>query len=194
MSARKNNGRGRLSSFDLLPPEAEADYAWALSELAARKRTQESIWQELNLRLLSVGVEPVSKSAFNRKAMSFALMARQIEQTREMAGILAERMDNQPEGDVGLLLGEIIKSLVFDVLSGEMLNGGAPSMKDLKAAAEAVAKLEHARKANVETSARIRKDFTERAVEAVDEAGKKAGLSAENLQMIREQVYGIMAP
>jgi cytochrome P450 len=192
MMARRNTGRGRLSSLDLLPVEAEADYSWALGQLAKRERTQEAIRDELNLRLLGLGLEPVSKSAFNRKAMSFALMARQIEQTREMAGIMAERMDNQPEGDVGLLLGELIKSLTFDVLSGEMMDGEAPSMKTLKTAAETVDKLERARKANVDTAARIKKQFADQAMAAVDEAGKQAGLSAENLKLIREQVYGIM--
>jgi Protein of unknown function (DUF3486) len=185
-------GRGRLSSLDLLPVEAEADYAWALGQLAERKRTQETIRDELNLRLLGLGLEPVSKSAFSRKAMSFALMARQIEQTREMAGIMAERMSNQPEGDVGLLLVEVIKSLVYDVLSGEMVSGEAPSMKLLKTAAETVDKLERARKANVDTAARIKKQFADDIVDAAEEAGARAGLSAENLQLIREQVYGIM--
>lgn len=185
-------GRGRLSSLDLLPVEAEADYAWALGQLAKRERTQEAIRDELNLRLLGLGLEPVSKSAFNRKAMSFALMARQIEQTREMAGIMAERMDNQPEGDVGLLLGELIKSLTFDVLSGEMMDGATVPIKVLKTAADTVDKLERARKANVDTAARIKKQFADQAMAAVDEAGKQAGLSAENLKLIREQVYGIM--
>lgn len=189
---RGKKGRGRLSSLDLLPAEAEADYAWALGQLAKRERTQEAIRDELNLRLLGLGLEPVSKSAFNRKAMSFALMARQIEQTREMAGIMAERMDNQPEGDVGLLTGELIKSLVYDVLAGEMISGEAPSIKLLKTAAETIDKLERARKANMDTAVRIKKQFAGEAMQAVEAAGKQAGLSAENLRMIREQVYGIM--
>lgn len=192
MTPSHKKGRGRLSSLDLLPQEAEADYAWALGQLAKRERTQEAIRDELNLRLLGLGLEPVSKSAFNRKAMSFALMARQIEQTREMAGIMAERMDNQPEGDVGLLTGELIKSLVYDVLAGEMISGEAPSIKLLKTAAETINKLERARKANMDTAVRIKKQFAGEAMQAVEAAGKQAGLSAENLKLIREQVYGIM--
>lgn len=192
MTPSHKKGRGRLSSLDLLPQEAEADYAWALGQLAKRERTQEAIRDELNLRLLAIGLDPVSKSAFNRKAMSFALMARQIEQTREMAGIMAERMDNQPEGDVGLLTGELIKSLVYDVLAGEMISGEAPSIKLLKTAAETINKLERARKANMDTAVRIKKQFAGEAMQAVEAAGKQAGLSAENLKLIREQVYGIM--
>lgn len=192
MTPSHKKGRGRLSSLDLLPQEAEADYAWALGQLAKRERTQEAIRDELNLRLLAIGLDPVSKSAFNRKAMSFALMARQIEQTREMAGIMAERMDNQPEGDVGLLTGELIKSLVYDVLAGEMISGEAPSIKLLKTAAETIDKLERARKANMDTAVRIKKQFAGEAMQAVEAAGKQAGLSAENLKLIREQVYGIM--
>lgn len=39
-------GRGRLSSFDLLPPEAENIVAWAASELADREKTQTDIYAE----------------------------------------------------------------------------------------------------------------------------------------------------
>ncbi len=37
-------GRGRLSSFDLLPKEADAIVAWAAGELADREKTQTDIY------------------------------------------------------------------------------------------------------------------------------------------------------
>lgn len=189
---RARRGRGWLSGLDQMPDEAQEDIARALAQLARRERTQEAIREELNLRLLALGIEPVSRSSFNRKAMQFALQARQIEETREVAGILAERMDAQPEGDIGLLLGELIKSLTYDVVSGSMLEEDGPSIELLRRCSDTVLKLERARRVNVETGLRLRAQFAKEAVEAVDEAGRKAGLTPENLQIIREQVYGIM--
>ena len=39
-------GRGRLSSFDLLPTEADHIVAWAASELSDREKTQTDIYAE----------------------------------------------------------------------------------------------------------------------------------------------------
>ena len=45
MAARKEDriGRGRLSSIDLLPEEADEDVAWALEQLRARDLPQNTI-------------------------------------------------------------------------------------------------------------------------------------------------------
>ena len=62
-------GRGRLSSLDLLPVDAEADVIWAMGELRARKRLQIDILDSFNLRLTTKGLGPISASAFGRAAM-----------------------------------------------------------------------------------------------------------------------------
>ena len=59
----------RLSSIDLVPEHAQDDIVWAIGELNQRLRTQADILFELNDRLATKGVEPISASAFNRKAL-----------------------------------------------------------------------------------------------------------------------------
>ena len=78
------DGRGRLSSIDLLPDEAQDDIVWAMAELNQRKRSQADILFELNDRLAVKGCEAISKSAFNRKSMRVAAYSRRINESRAL--------------------------------------------------------------------------------------------------------------
>ncbi len=91
----------------------------AMSALKDRKKPQAQILRVLNLELDALGLDiaPISKSAFNRKALWLASYGRQIENAREIASVLSERLDETPDCDVGLLLVETLKTLIFDVLS-----------------------------------------------------------------------------
>ena len=64
--------RGRLSSLDLSPEEGHDDIVWAMAQLNERKRSQEDIRFELNDRLAVKGIDAISKSAFNRRAVRIA--------------------------------------------------------------------------------------------------------------------------
>ena len=189
MAARAK--RGRLSSIDLLPADCDEDVAWAVRELQARKRTQEEIREELNLRLLSKGADPITKSAFNRYAIAMATLGRRMSEAREMAALIGERLDEQPDGDVGLLVGEAIKTLVYDVIVDASLSDESPSIKMLLAAAEAVERLEKARRNNVATAAAKAKDFVRDAADKAERAAKAKGLDTETIDAIKETILGV---
>ncbi|MEQ1672340.1 MAG: phage protein Gp27 family protein, partial [Hyphomicrobium sp.] len=123
-------GRGRLCSLDLLPEDATPAVVKALDALRERKLSQAAILRDLNAELeaLDLDITPISKSAFNRKALWLASYGKQIENTREIASVFAEKLDQTPEGDVGLLLGETIKTLIFDVLSEASMSQKSPSI------------------------------------------------------------------
>jgi hypothetical protein len=171
--------RGRLSSIDMLPEEAQPDVQWAIGELNARKRTAESIRLELNERLLALGAAPVSASAFNRYSLFIARHGQAMQQVRGIAALLAEKMDEEPDGDVGLLLAETIKTMIYDVMMNEALSE-APSMKMLLAAAEAVQRLELARSTSLKAAAFKRERFIEKAAEM-----------AETVEAIKSAILGV---
>ncbi len=187
-------GRGRLSSIDLLPEEAAPCVRAALDALAARKRTQEDIRAELNDCLARLGLGPISRSAFNRHALRMAAVGKQLQQAREVAAVMAEKLDDLPEGDIGLLLIEAIKTLVYDVVMDEALReqDGREGLKMLSRAADAVMRLERARKTNAETRRLAMRAFARQAEEAVERAGREAGLSAEAVAQIRREVLGVV--
>src|SRR3546814_3044775 len=59
-------GRGRLSSIDLLPEEAEPDIVWASEQLRLREKPAKMILAEFNARLADRGIASISKSAWGR--------------------------------------------------------------------------------------------------------------------------------
>lgn len=183
--------RRRLSSIDLLPAEAEEDVAWAVSEIKSRNRLQEDIRDELNLRLLAKGISPISRSAFNRYSLWIAQYSERLTQAREIAAIVAEKISDVPEGDVGLLLNETIKTLVLDVVQESMLSGESPSIKQLYAAAAALEKLERARKSNTDTAVKRAREFVEEAAETAVSVAKEQGLSGAAVDQIRREVLGV---
>ena len=186
-------GRGRLSSIDLLPEDAEPAIMKALDALKDRKKSQAEILRELNadLEALDLDITPISKSAFNRKALWLASYGRQLENAREIAGVWAERLDETPEGDVGMLLGETIKTLIFDVLSEASISKTSPSMAMLGIASESLRNLEKARELSVVTRSKIEANFIKNANKAVEKAGKEKGLSKDTINEIKSQILGV---
>jgi len=182
--------RGRLSSIDLLPEEAEPDIAWAFEEIKARRMPQTAILAELNKRLADRGLGGLSKSAFNRKVLWLIGHGEAILRAREIAGVLAEKLDEVPEGDVGLLLNELVKSIVFDILSDAQVNDKV-SMNMAVNAAVALDKLENARRLSVGTRDKITKQFRAKAVEAVEAVGQARGLSGDAIDKIKAQILGL---
>lgn len=189
MPARK--GRSRLSSIDLLPEEAEPAVMAAIKALKDRKRSQADILRGLNGDLDKLGVKPISKSAFNRKALWLASYGTQLENAREIAAVWAEKLDETPEGDVGMLLGETIKTLIFDVLSEVAISKKSPSIVMLGVASEALRNLEKARELSVATRVRIETNFVKQAGKAVEKAGKEKGLSRDTIAAIKSQILGV---
>lgn len=189
-------GRSRLSSIDTLPEEAEPAVMAAMEALKERKLTQAEILRRLNadLEKLGIGIKPISKSAFNRKALWLASYGKQLENAREIASVWAEKLDETPDGDVGMLLGETIKTLIFDVLSEVSMSKKAPSMVMLGVASEALRNLEKARELSVATRVRIETNFLKAANKAVEKAGKEKGLTKDTISAIKSQILGVRAP
>ena len=183
--------RGRLSSIDLLPDEARPHVIAALTALKERRRTQEEIREELNSHLLALGLDPISRTAFNRKALQIAAFGQELIQAREIAAILAEKLGDAPEGDVGLLLNETLKTMVYDLIMGTALDDEAASVKMMNQAALTLFRLEQARKISVVTRKRIIDDFAVKAGEAVEQAAKAKGLSHDTVEDIKSKILGI---
>jgi hypothetical protein len=181
---------GRLSSFDLLPEEATPDIVWANDAIKARRMPQIKILDELNRRLADRGIGPISKSAFNRKVLSAMANGAALLRVREMASVLGEKMDEFPDGDVGLLLNEMGKAILYDVMSHAQLTDKI-SMGLVVNSAIALEKFANARKHDTATRDKNFKSFTARANAAVDRAGAERGLSTATIEDIKAQILGV---
>lgn len=180
-------GRGRLSSIDLLPEEAGDDIVWACQELAARTRTQTDILFELNDKLEAKGIDPISRSAFNRKSMRLAAGQRRMAEATAMFVGLAEQMTAKTVDENTIVLGEYLKTLVLELID----DGAGP--KTPKQAME-LARAYHAIVAGQKISSDRRKqleaEFKEATAKTLETVAKRSGMSEETRAMFYAELVG----
>ena len=184
-------GRGRLSSLDLLPEEAADDIVWACQQLAERRRTQADILFELNDRLGGKGLPPISRSAFSRKSIRISAMQRRLAEAREMFAGLSGQLQAKDVDDNTIALGEFIKTLILELVDDQAGDKTPKQAMELARAYHATIagqKISADRRKMLETAAR------DKAIAAVDAVAGAAGAStdrAEIIRKIREDIYGI---
>ena len=188
-------GRGRLSSIDLLPEECRPDVAWANQELARNERPAQDIWTELNERLAAHG-HSVSRSAFGRHSVRLADTTARLAETDRIVQAMGERMAGRSSDDLTIMVGELGKTLVFEILQGAGAGGVSP-----KGAMELAAALKSFNAAQATSSKRraeLEREAEARIEEAVEEVIEKVaaepGLSADAVDQIRRDVLGIRRP
>jgi hypothetical protein len=185
---RKREGRGHLSSIDMLPDEAESAIVWAIDHLRERKLPIAVILAEFNEKLADVGIAPVSKSAFGRYAVRKAIQFRRLDEIQRMGSELARTMDAKAPDEVTVAVAELLKVAAFEILEeGDMSTKGIMELS--RALQSAVA----AQKMSAEYRERLEKEVQARLAEAAKEAGeigKKKGVSPEALAAINRALMG----
>lgn len=189
-------GRGRLSSFDTLPTEAEGIVAWAASELADRDKSQTDIYAEFVTKCDALMREHRGElefdipafSSFNRYSIRQARLSKRLTETREIVAVLAQKHDAKASDDLTIISGEMIKSVVLHML-GDGADGIAP--KDLKALADAFRAAQQAQ--NMSTDRKTKEDakLAARVGEAVESVAKARGMSAETVQAVKAAILGV---
>lgn len=189
-------GRGRLSSLELLPPEANGIVAWAALELADREKTQTDIYAEFVTRCQQLMAEHRGElefripafASFNRYSMRQARMSRRLDQTRDIVKVLSQKHDPQTADEVTIIAAEMIKAAVlYATGDGEDVMDG----KELKALAEALRAAQAAQNLSSTRKASETKQLQERLGEAVDAVAKAKGLTAETAEQIKSEILGV---
>lgn len=191
-------GRGRLSSFDLLPTEAEGIVAWAAMELADREKTQTDIYAEFVAKCEALMAEHRGElefdipafSSFNRYSIRQARLSKRLTETREIVAVLAQKHDAKASDDLTIIAGEMIKSVVLHML-GDGADGVAP--KELKALADAFRAAQAAQNMSSDRRAKEDAKLAARVTEAVDTVAKAAGMTKETAEKIKSEILGVQA-
>jgi chorismate mutase len=187
-------GRGRLSSLDLVPEEGQDDIRWALGELNERRRSAADILFELNDRLTGKGLGDfiISKSAFNRKSVAIARAASRIKMSREIFTGIAEHLTPENIDKANIALAEFIKALIAEIIS-QAEDGGLSADEAMKLARGFQAVV-LAQKQSTDRRAKAEKDEAarvEKTADALGAAAKEAGLSAETVAKLRRDFLGM---
>lgn len=185
----------RQSSIDRLP----ADLLEKLQELLRDPRvTQLEATARINEILEAEGMEErVSKSAVNRYDLSMRQAGEKLQQSREIAKMWIGKLGAAPQGQVGNLVNEVLRTLAFDLSlklqEAELNEDSIPDViHNLKALALAVQRLEASATLNVKREKEIRDQTLEAAAEAVSRAvgdGQKT-VTADELRAEILKVYG----
>lgn len=199
MADSVHDRRGRLSEIDKLPEWADEAKLWAFEQLRRRRKSQLDILDDFNKRLraaaLGEGItDPpvISRSAFNRTALRIATLGRRLEETREIAAVLAPKLDQAGDASLTLMVAETIKVLISEMLSnaGQMKADGATA-EMLMNTARALTAAEQAKRLSSDNRKKIEAELADKATKAIDHVAKKQGLSTDVVNEIKTRILGI---
>ena len=177
-----------------MPETGQDDIVWAMGELNQRKRTQSDILDELNGRLADKGLDLISRSAFNRKAVATAKAGWRMAESRAIFAGIAEYLTPEKIDDANVALGEFIKTLIAEIVS-QQDDLGAKEAKELSQAFQAVVtgqKLSIDRKVKADAAALAAAEAqAKKTADAVAKVATEAGLSAERVAQLRREFLGV---
>ncbi len=177
------------SSIDRLPAAVREELNELLRDPAV---TQKEAVERINAILAELEhPATLSRSAVNRYAQRMEAVGRRMRESREVAEALIGRLGPQPQGQIGNLVNEILRSISFELslkmTDGELDEENAPAVaRMLKDLALTTMRLEKAANLNVEREREIRRQALEEAAEKIDETAKAAGISPETVARIHE--------
>jgi hypothetical protein len=184
---KRKEGRGHLSSIDMLPDEAEGAIVWANEQLRERRLPSAVILAEFNERLADLGLAPISKSAWGRYAVRKAIQFRRLDEIQRMGGELARTMDAKAPDEVTVAVAELLKVAIF-----EILEDGQVSAAGIMQMSRALQSVVSAQKTSAEYRERLEKEVQARLTEAAAKVGKlqKKGVSPEAIAEINRALMG----
>jgi hypothetical protein len=183
---------GRKSSITQLPDTVRAAVDGAIRE--GRATIDDIVAQVEGMGATA------SRSAVGRYKQSMEECLANYRQAQEVAGVWVTQLSDNPQGDVGRLLMEMLKTISFQTLASMGRGEATAGPEELMLLASAIQKLESAAKTNTETRAKIRAEIqAEMARKAKDAAAaitaeaKRGGLSDDTAARIREIMLGVVS-
>lgn len=193
--------RRQQSSIDLLPDPVRDQLNELLND---RKVTQKEAVERINAILADLKAagqldegtpDRVTKSSVNRYDLQMRDIGERIRQSREVADRWIGKFGAAPQGQVGNLVNEILRTLSFDVtlyMQGEGLDEeNAPAVVGmLKDLALTSMRLEKAANLNVEREKEIRAQALADAAEIIGEEAHAQGMTDEQANFWRKKFLG----
>jgi len=183
---------GQKSSIDRLPEDIRERFYELLRD---PRVTQLEATRRINEILAEDGSpERLSKSAVNRYAQRMEEVGAKLRETREVAKMWIGKLGSEPQGEVGKLLNEMVRTLAFKAAmrAHEEPDDVPIDPKMLKSLAISVYRLERAATENAKLEEKARKRALEEAASKIEEVGARNQLAPETIRQIREDVYGLI--
>lgn len=179
---------GRRSTFERLPQEIVD---------AVNRRIRAGDTAAEICTLLDEAGHPTAERTVQRYVGNTREQLAKARAARDVAGQWVQELGENPTGDVGVLLAEMLKTVAYSHLD-QMLapaEGEAPKKPhkamDLMLLAKMIRDLEATAKASMDRKAAIEKAVLERQTKAAEKVAKQRGLSREQWAAIRAEFLGI---
>lgn len=133
-----------------------------------------------------------SRSAVGRYVKNARERMEDYRQATQVAAVWVDKLGSEPEGDVGRMLLEMLRVVAFKTI-GDIQEAGP---EDLMLLSKAMKDISSADKLIVDREINLRKLIQAKAEKVAAEVAttaKKAGMSAETVDLIRSQILGIPA-
>jgi len=112
----------RLSSLDLLPEEAAPFVAEAAQAIRAGNKLDGDILFELNDKLATLGIDPISRSAFSRQAIKIKDATQRLRDAAEIYRAVRPEVDPDKMEEADIIRAEFIKTLIFNASQSDGLS------------------------------------------------------------------------
>lgn len=187
------------STIDILPPEIKAQLqAWLqdprITQLEATERAN-------SLLELAGHPERVTKSAVNRYAVRMEEVGAKLRQSREVAQMYISHVGAAPQGQTGLLINEMLRSMAFELslkLQDNELDDKetmSATISQIKNLALTMQRLEQSATINVKREGEIKKaalqEAADKAFKQVDAVSGEGIMTADKFKQIIRDSYGV---
>lgn len=175
----------RKSTVDAISAEAR-------EELDRMVRDNRATIDQIRQRLSELeGEDAPSRSAIGRYVQSAKQQMERYRQAQEVAKVWVGKLEEEPDGDVGRLLSEMLRTVAFSSLSQLGDEDAQAEAKDIRFLAQAIKDLASADKISAERELRIRKETAEKAAQKMEAAEKKGKpLTAAEFRKMMKDLYG----
>ena len=133
-----------------------------------------------------------SRSALGRYVRNARAQMDRYREAQEIAKVWVKKIDDDPEGDVGRLVAEMLRIVAFQ-MSGDLGEAKGAKPADVMLLARAIKDLAAADKASTEREFKIRDRVLQEAAREAGEAVKGAGLSQERVDELKSRILGLKA-
>lgn len=177
----------KKSSIDTLDPAVRE----SLDQLLKTGRyTLDQVLEQI--RAAFPDAEIPSRSALGRYSQRFDEIGKHLRQSREVAKVWADRLGSEPQGDIGKMVMELLRTLAFDVTLelGEPDETGKVNLdpKSISTLALAMQRLEAAGRWNIQREKEMRAALVDEVDAKLKAAPRK--LDAESMDLVRQAIRG----
>lgn len=156
------------------------------------RSTIDGILEKLR-ELASPGDALPSRSALGRYAQRAQEQMARYREAQQVASVWVEKFGKEPEGDVGRLLHEMLRSVAFQTLGQMSENEASAGAEEVMLLAKAMKDLASADKLTAERIVRIRQEVAKQCAAEAVKSVKAAGLTDEAAELIRQKLLGVAA-